>query len=50
MKQTEKQTSLERFMSLRTLMTMVLSVSPGLALLLAPNVLSTDKIFLRPKS
>ena len=37
-------------MSLRTLITMVLSVSLGRALLLAPKVLNTDKMFLRPKS
>lgn len=43
-------TSFERFMSLKTLITMVLSVSFGLALLLAPRVLKTDRIFLRPKS
>lgn len=43
-------TSLERFMSLRTLITMVDSVSLGLDLLAAPRVRSTDRMFLSPKS
>lgn len=42
--------SLERFMSLRTRMTIVLSESLELTLLDAPKVLSTDNIFRRPKS
>ncbi len=43
-------TSLDKFMSLRTLMTMVDSVSLGLARLAAPSVRSTDRMFRRPKS
>lgn len=43
-------TSLDRFMSRSTLMTMVDSVSLGLARLAAPNVRRTDRMFLRPKS
>ncbi|TNN79752.1 hypothetical protein EYF80_009985 [Liparis tanakae] len=43
-------TNLDKFMSLRTLMTMVDSVSLGLARLAAPRVLSTERMFRRPKS
>lgn len=43
-------TSFERFMSLRTLMTMVDSVSLGLARLAAPSVRRTDRMLRRPKS
>jgi len=42
--------SLERFISRRTLITMVLSLSLELTLFAAPKVRSTDKIFRRPKS
>lgn len=37
-------------MSLRTLITTVFSGSDGLDRFTAPNVLKTDKMFLRPKS
>ena len=43
-------TNLDKFMSLRTLMTMVFSPSSGLLLLAAPRVLNTERMFLRPKS
>lgn len=43
-------TSLERFMSRSTLMTMLDSVSEGRARFMAPSVLNTDKMFLKPKS
>lgn len=43
-------TSFDKFMSLRTLITIVDSVSLGLARLAAPNVRRTDRIFRRPKS
>ena len=43
-------TSLERFMSLSTLITVVLSLSCGLARLAAPSVRKTDRMFLKPKS
>ena len=42
--------SFERFMSLKTRMTIVLSVSLELTLFAAPKVLNTDNIFRRPKS
>jgi hypothetical protein len=43
-------TSLERFMSRITRMTIVDSVSTGLALFAAPNVRRTDRMLRRPKS
>lgn len=43
-------TSLERFMSLRPLITVLISLSSGLALFCDPSVLSTERIFLNPKS
>jgi len=43
-------TSFDKFMSRRTLMTVVLSESFGFCRLFAPNVRSTDKIFRKPKS
>lgn len=42
--------SFERFISLKTRITMVLSESFEFTLFAAPNVLRTDNIFLRPKS
>lgn len=45
-----KLTSFERFISLRTLMTIVSSLSVGLALFAAPRVLSTDRMLRNPKS
>lgn len=42
--------SFERFISLKTRITMVLSESFEFTLFAAPNVLRTDSIFLRPKS
>lgn len=47
---TERRTSLERFMSFRTLLTMVDSVSLGLERLAAPRVRRTDRMFRKPKS
>lgn len=43
-------TSLERFISLSTLITIVFSLSPTLNRFAAPRVLRTDRIFLKPKS
>lgn len=42
--------SFERFISRRTLITIVLSLSLELTLLAAPKVRSTDRMFRRPKS
>lgn len=42
--------SFERFISLKTRITIVLSESFEFTLFAAPNVLRTDNIFLRPKS
>ena len=43
-------TSLERFMSRNTRITIIGSPSSGLALLNAPKVRNTDRMFRRPKS
>ena len=43
-------TNFEMFMSLNTLITILVSDDLGLALLVIPSVFNTDKIFLRPKS
>ena len=43
-------TIFEIFISRKTLMTIVFSVSFRHSLFVEPRVLSTDKIFLRPKS
>ena len=43
-------TSFETFMSFRILITVVVSVSLGFSLLALPRVLSTDRMFLSPKS
>ena len=40
----------ETFMSLRTRITIVVSVNFGYSLLVEPSVFSTDRMFLRPKS
>lgn len=42
--------SFERFISLKTRITIVLSESLEFTLFDAPNVLNTDNMFLRPKS
>lgn len=43
-------TNLERFISRNTRITVVFSLSPGLPRFAAPSVLSTDKMFRKPKS
>ena len=43
-------TSFDKFIFLKTLITVLLSLSSGFALLLAPSVRRTESMFLKPKS
>ena len=49
-KQKNSLTNLDKFMSRRILMTVVLSLSLGFCRLLAPRVRKTDKMLRKPKS